>query len=142
MKIPRKFPWKTTIAGVEFSVYRTSVQKNGKNYKTFSVAYYLHGKREATRRSAWDEVWELIDEVVRAVRAKATESLELTGHDRRSYLAAVEVLLGEATVGQAARDYQSAQKVLKPHGLGVVEGGRAFGRPAKAFREDLPPRGC
>jgi hypothetical protein len=59
-----------------------------KKHDSFLAKYYEGVRLVSKRKSCWDEVETLVDEVVSAHRAQDPERLELTGMDRRIYLVA------------------------------------------------------
>ena len=125
MQKPKKFPFEHQVAGLVFRIYSspvTKLQEDGSrnNYESFSINYYEGARRISTRRNSWSEVEALVEEVALAHRKQDPERLELTGLDRRIYLAAVEALkpVGK-TVDLAAIDYAAATKILEPFKLDV-----------------------
>ncbi len=125
MKKPKKFPFEHQAGGIIFRIYfapLTKLQNDNtqKEYESYLVKYYEGARRVSNRRSSWPEVETLIEEVVTARRQQDPERLELTGLDRRVYLAAVEALkpVGK-TVDLAAIDYSAASKILEPFKLDV-----------------------
>lgn len=108
-----------------FRIYRsplTKTQTDGstKEYESFVVKYYQGARLVQRRKSSWDEVDTFIEEVVAAHRQQDPERLELTGMDRRIYLAAVEALKPvDKAVDLAAIDFAEAAKTLQPFKLDV-----------------------
>ena len=127
MKLPTQFPYEHKINGRVFRIYSATqirTQKDGTQaeYPSFLVTYYEGGSRLSIRKSSWADVETLLEEVVAAHRKNDPERLELTGRDRRIYLAALEALKpvgGE--VDQAVRDYAVAAQLLSPHQLAVPQ---------------------
>lgn len=128
MKKPEEFPHEHKAAGVVFQVYLAPLDRTGKdgtkrNYESFLVYYTQGGKRVPKRRSTWEDVETYIDDVVSALRKNDPERLELSGRDRRIYLAAVEALSPlSVDVDTAARDYVAAMKLFSKRDLGLVQG--------------------
>ncbi len=125
MKKPKKFPFEHQVGGIVFRVYSAPLTKlqndnTQKEYESYLVKYYEGARRVSNRRSSWPEVETLIEEVVEARRKQDPERLELTGLDRRVYLAAVEALkpVGK-TVDLAAIDYAAVTQILAPFKLDV-----------------------
>lgn len=123
MKQPKVFPHEHRAAGLVFRVHlapQKVVLKDGSTtqYESFLLQYYDAGKRVQVRRNTWPAIASLIEEIVVAHRQQDPERLELTGRDRRLYLAAVETLkpLG-LEVDRVAQDYAAAAAQLQPHGL-------------------------
>jgi hypothetical protein len=86
-------------------------------YESFLVKYYEGARLKQKRKQSWEAVDSLVEEVVAAHRKSDPERLELSGLDRRVYLAALETLkpLGIA-VDQAAINYVAMQ-MLAPYQL-------------------------
>lgn len=128
MKKPESFPFEHKTNGMVFHIYSTpqiKVQKDGKEttYDSFLLTYYEGGKRISKRRSTWEEIDALIEEVVAAHRKNDPERIELSGRDRRVYLAAVEALVPiGGDVDQAVRDHVVAVQLLAPHQVTVPQG--------------------
>lgn len=127
MKKPSSFPFEHQAGGTVFRVYRAVQQKTRddatqQEYESYLVKYYEGARLVQKRKSSWADVDTLIEEVVTARRNHDPERLELTGRDRRIYLAAVELLapLG-GDVDQAVREFVAAAQVLAPHDIGVLE---------------------
>jgi integrase len=86
------------------------------------VKYYESGQPVQKRQKSWEDVETRIEEVVAAIRKSDPERLELTGRDRRLYLAAAEALKPVGRdVDHAARQYAEAAKLLEPHKLEVAQ---------------------
>ena len=128
MKKPDHFPFEYSAAGLVFRVHRasqTAVLKGGgtAEYESFLLSCYVGGRRVQKRRNSWEDINQLIDDAVLAERQKDPERLELTGRDRRVYLAAVEALGPcHREVDAAARDYAFATQALSPYGMDVRQG--------------------
>src|SRR5271166_4377434 len=130
MKKPQEFPYEHQAGGLVFRIYsapQTINLKNGSKvtHDSFLVTRYEGGRRVPTRKKTWEEVEAHVEDVVSAHRKNDPESLELSGRDRRIYLAAVEALspLG-VDVDAAARDYATARNLLATRGLQLVQGAR------------------
>jgi len=127
MKKPANFPYEHTASGMVFQVYLAPLAKTDKQGKTtkydsFLVKYYIGGQLIQKRKSTWDDIETHIEEVVAAQRKNDPERLELSGRDRRIYLAAVEVVAPlKREVDEVARDFVAATQRLAPHGLGVTD---------------------
>lgn len=120
MKQPITFPFKHIAGGVVFDIYIAPVQrklKDGtvKEYHSFLVCHQEGARRVPKRCNTWDAVETRIDNVVTARRKQDPESIELTGLDRRIYLAAFEEAqkLG-LRVDEIVREYAAEVLVLKP----------------------------
>jgi hypothetical protein len=128
MKKPDSFPFQTQIAGLVFRVHLAPQETKLKDgtttqYESFLLQYYEAGQRIQKRRSSWEAIDELIEDVVAAHRQQDPERLELTGRDRRLYLSAVEALQSTGVeVDKAAQEFAEAARLLKDHGLGVLQG--------------------
>ena len=121
MKKPESFPFEHKTNGMVFNIYSTpqvKIQRDGTRttYDSFLLTYYEGGKRIPKRRSTWEEIDALIEEVVAAHRKNDPQRIELSGRDRRVYLAAVEALapIG-GDVDQAVRDYVTAMQLFAPY---------------------------
>lgn len=125
MKKPTAFPFEHQAGGLVFRVYSAPLTKlqndnTQKEYESYLVKYYEGSRQISNRRSSWKKVEALIEEVAIAHRKQDLERLELTGLDRRVYLAAVEALKPvDKTVDLAAIDYSAATKILEPFKLDV-----------------------
>ncbi len=110
-----------------FRIYSAPLVKTGQdgtktNYPSFLVKYYEGPKLIPKRQKSWEDVEIFIEAVVAARRAKDPERLELTGRDRRVYLAAAEALKEVGCdVDHAAREFADATKLVAPHNLGVKQ---------------------
>ena len=94
--------------------------RKSKQYESYLVSYYLGAQRVQKRASTWSKVEAIIEDVALAHRQQDPERLELTGVDRRAYLAAVEALRDTGkSVDGAASDFAAAHHVLEPHNLDV-----------------------
>jgi integrase len=127
VKEPKTFPHEYQSNGLVFRIYsapqlQTAADGTKTRYPSYLVKYYDGAKLTSKRHKSWDDVESFVEEVVAAVRKNDPERLELTGRDRRIYLAAVETLkpLGQE-VDQAAREYLAAARLLEPHKLTVVK---------------------
>ena len=123
MKEPKNFPYEHKAGGMVFKIYSAPLIKTNKDgtktpHPSFLVKYYEGPNLAQKRQKSWAEVEAHIEEVVAAHRAKDPERLELTGLDRRIYLAAVEALKSaNKTVDQAAREYVAATQLVSPNQL-------------------------
>ena len=110
-----------------FRIYSAPLAKTDENgekttYPSFLVKYQENGKPAQKRHKSWEDVEARIDEVVAAFRKNDPERLELTGRDRRLYLAAAEAVKeAGCDVDHAAREYAAAAKLLAPHKLQVLQ---------------------
>lgn len=128
MKEPTSFPFDYVASGVVFKVYSAPVTKTTSDgvectYPSFVVKHYDGARLVPKRQKTWREVEAYIDEVIAAIRQKDPERLELTGRDRRVYLAATEALqsLG-CDVDHAAREYALVLRTLAPFQLQPSQG--------------------
>lgn len=119
MKRPIKFPFDYTVSGLVFQIYlapMTRQLKNGttKHYDSFLIYHQEGAKRVQTRRATWEGVEAYVEEVVSARRKNDPESLQLSGSDRRIYLAALEEAqkLG-LRVDEIVREYVAGANILK-----------------------------
>ena len=125
MKKPNSFPFEYQAGGLIFRVYEAPLTKTEtggtkKRYESFLVRHYEGVDLIQDRKKSWEDVETLIEEVVTAHRKNDPERLELTGMDRRVYLAAVDALRPVAkSVDQAAIDYAAATQVLAPHQMDI-----------------------
>ena len=137
MKEPESFPYEHQAGGMVFQIYlapQTRTLKDGsqKAYDSFLVTYYEGGKRVPKRKSTWSEVEALIEDVAAARRKNDPERLELTGRDRRIYLAALEALAPVGIdVDQAARGYAAAAQLVSPYKLDVPQAAQALSEALK-----------
>ena len=120
MQQPSNFPFRHVTGGVVFDIYLAPVKrklKDGslKEYSSFLVYHWEGSRRVPKRCNTWDAVETRIENVVTARRKQDPESLELTGLDRRIYLAALEEAqrLG-LRVDEIVREYAAQVLVLKP----------------------------
>ncbi len=140
MKKPDHFPFEYSAAGLVFRVHRASQERvlrngNAAEYESFLLSYYVGGDRVQKRRNSWEDIYTLIEDAVTAERQKDPERLELTGRDRRVYLAAVEALAPcHREVDGAARDYASAAQVLSPFGMDVRQGAQVLAEALKELK--------
>jgi len=127
MRQPTAFPFEHQAGGLVFRIYSAPLVKTDKNgaktkYPSFLVKYQESGLPVQKRQKSWAEVEAHIEEVVAAIRKQDPERLELTGRDRRLYLAAAEALKEKGCdVDHAAREYAAAAKLLAPHKLEVLQ---------------------
>jgi integrase len=127
MKKPDNFPYEHTASGMVFQIYFAPLERTDKEGKTtkydsFLVKYHMGGKLAQKRKSNWEDIETHIEEVVAAQRKSDPERLELSGRDRRIYLAAVEAVTPlKRDVDDVAREFVAATQKLAPHGLGVPE---------------------
>ncbi len=127
MKEPKNFPYEHKAGGMVFKIYSAPLIKTNKDgtktpHPSFLVKYYEGPNLAQKRQKSWAEVEAHIEEVVAAHRAKDPERLELTGLDRRIYLAAVEALKSaNKTVDQAAREYVAATQLVSPYQMEIVQ---------------------
>jgi integrase len=141
MKKPKHFPFEHQAGGLVFRIYsapqvRTKGNVTKKTYESFLVKYYEGPNLAQSRKKNWEEVETFIDEVVAAHRNKDPERLELTGLDRRIYLAAVEVLKSSnKAVDQAARDYVAATHLVSPYKLEIVPAAQLLADTLKRLEE-------
>jgi len=126
MKKPQAFPFEHLAGGKVFNISTAPLfkpQRDGtiKKYESFIVGFYEGARRVQKRRSSWEKVEALIEDIVAAHRKKDPERLELTGLDRRIYLAAVEALSSSnKAVDQAVRDCVAATKLVAPYEMEIV----------------------
>ena len=129
MKEPEKFPCDHKAGGMVFKIYAAPLVKNNKDgtkttHPSFLVKHYEGANHIQKRQKSWEDVEAHIEEVVAAHRANDPERLELTGRDRRSYLAAVDALEKEKVkceVDHAAREFAAATTILGPYNLNVKQ---------------------
>lgn len=123
MKKPESFPHEHKVSGIIFRIYAATQVRHWKNrrkaqYESYLVKYYEGGKLVTVRKSTWDDVETLVEEVVAAVRKNDPERLELTGRDRRVYLAAAEVARPlNRDVDDLVKEHAAATYLLAPHGM-------------------------
>lgn len=125
MKKPQSFPYEHQAGGMVFHIYSAPLSmrlKDGttKKHDSYLIKYYEGVRLVSKRRSSWEDVETFVEEVVVARRAQDPERLELTGMDRRVYLAAVEALkpVGKP-VDLAAIDYAAAAQTIEPFKLDI-----------------------
>lgn len=125
MKKPTNFPYEYQAGGMVFRIYVATMvmsQQDGTKvkYESFLVKYYEGARLKQKRKQSWEAVEALVEEVVAAHRKSDPERLELSGLDRRVYLAALETLkpVGIA-VDQAAINYVAAMQMLAPYQLDI-----------------------
>jgi hypothetical protein len=123
MKLPESFPYEHKAGGMVFQIYlapQTRTRKDGTEtqYDSFLVYHQQGGKRVPKRQATWGKVETYIEEVVTAHRKNDPERLELTGRDRRIYLAALDAAkpLGRE-VDDLVREHVAATRLLAPHGV-------------------------
>lgn len=126
MKEPTVFPFEHQAAGLVFRIYSAPLVKTNKDgtettHRSFLVKHYEGANHIQKRQKSWEDVEAYIEEVAAAHRAKDPERLELTGLDRRIYLAAVEALKStNKAVDQAVRDCVAATNLVAPYGMEIV----------------------
>ncbi|MFO1501296.1 MAG: hypothetical protein U1G07_23385 [Verrucomicrobiota bacterium] len=138
MKKPDSFPYEHKAGGMVFQIYSAPLFKTAKSgerirYESFLASHHEGGRRIQKRKPTWQDVETYIEDVVTAHRQSDPERLELTGRDRRIYLAALEAVkpLGR-DVDDVARELVSAIGGLKK---------REVDRPtAEATVEELPDK--
>src|ERR1035438_2087412 len=129
MKQPTDFPNEYQAGGMVFRIYWAPVAKTNKDgtettHPSFLVKHYKGDVHVQKRQKSWEDVETYIEEVVAAHRANDPERLELTGRDRRNYLAAVDALEEEKVkcdVDHAAREFAAATNMLCPFNLDVKQ---------------------
>jgi len=143
MKKPSSFPFEHQAGGTVFRIYSATMVKSQQGgskveYESFLVKYYEGARLKQKRKQSWEAVEAHVEEVVAAHRKNDPERLELSGLDRRVYLAALEALkqVGKG-VDQAAIDYAAASQVLAPYQLDIRQAAQMLADTLKRL-EKMP----
>lgn len=140
MKEPKTFPYEYQASGLVFRIYKapmvqTAADGTKTSYPSFLVKYYEGGRLVPKRQKTWQDVEAFIEEVVSAVRKNDPERLELTGRDRRIYLAAAEAAKPvNRDVDELVREHVSANSLLAPHGLDLPKGAQILDEALKQLK--------
>ena len=91
-----------------------------KTYDSFLVEYYVGAKRKRVRRSTYAKALSAANEVGVKLLNSDIESLQLSGKDRRVYLAALDNLKGiEKPLDHVTKEYADAIRML-PAGVSII----------------------
>lgn len=119
-----KFPLTVTESGVSAKIYRGKQTRNGTIYNGFIVAYSLLGKRKQVWRSELGDAKTHAREVCGRIANGESEVLQLTNHDRLTYLRAVEAVSAlRIPIDVLCREYAEAAAILKGR-ASIVEAAR------------------
>ena len=92
-----------------------------KEYESFLIEYYVAGKRKRVRRNTHEKAVAKAQEIGVKLLNNDTESLQITGADRRAYLSAKENLKGtEKSLDHATKEFADAFKILHPLGVSLL----------------------
>ncbi len=141
MKEPAAFPFEYQANGLIFRVYsaavvRTAPDGTKTSYPSFLVKYYEGGRLIPKRQKSWEDVEAFIEDVVSAMRKNDPERLELSGRDRRIYLAALEAAKPlNRDVDDLVREQVSASKLLSVHGLDLPKASQILDEALRQLKE-------
>jgi integrase len=116
---------------IEKKPTESSPNKNSKPavevYESYIVEHYEGNKRVRERRRNYKEALTRANEIKTKLLNQDVESLRLTGHDRRTFLAVVENLrVCGVSAEHATKEYADAFKELAPLNLKVLEAVQTF----------------
>lgn len=119
-----KFPLTVTESGVSAKIYRGKQTRNGTIYDGFIVAYSLLGKRKQVWRSDLEDAKTHAREACGRIANGESAVLQLTSHDRLTYLRAVEAVSAiRVPIDVLCREYAEAAAILKGR-ASIVEAAR------------------
>lgn len=115
------------------TVHRSPTTVAGKRYDSFTVIYYLNGKRKRERFKEYRKAFSRAEEAAIKLSNGDSAALELTGDDRRIYLGAIETLsdFPETTLDMAVREYAEARKLLGE--VSLLEASKFFDRHGRSI---------
>ena len=129
MKTPDKFPVEIKAGGSVVKIYPAKVirkaqeGKEQETYDSFLVTYYEGGKRIQIRRAPYEAAYKKATEIAAAIKEADYDSIQLSGRDRRIFLAAQERLEPlKLDLDSAVQEFVQAHAVLHPYGLSVRRG--------------------
>jgi len=114
------------------TIHQTPTTVGGKTYNSFTVVYYLNGERKRERFNDYSKAFAQAEEIATKLSNGESAALELTGDDRRIYLAAMECLRDCQGVSLeiAAREYAQARKLLGP--ASIMEAAKFYDRHGRS----------
>ena len=87
-----KFPLAVKVGSAVVKIYRGEVKHNRKKYDLFTLAYYQNGKRQRRTFGDFDDAKKAANEIATKISHGRVNVKELTGADRESYIAALNLL--------------------------------------------------
>lgn len=112
-----KFPLTVTEAGVSAKIYRGTQTHKGTKYRGFIVTYSLLGKRKQVWRSELPDAKTAARDACTKIANGEQAVLQLTNHDRMTYLRAAEAVAPVQTpIDVACREFATAFKLLEGRG--------------------------
>ena len=127
MKV-EKWPLVITDAGVSARIRKVSQIKNGGNYQSYVVDYFLLGERKQKWHSDLNEARSFARDACRRVAQGQHLVLQLTNEDRLVYLRALESLKGlNVPLDVAAAELAEARNALQGKGT-LLEAARELAR--------------
>ena len=88
-----KFPKVVKVGSAVVRIYRGKVKMKRRSYTAFTVAYYQNGKRQRSVFGNFDDARKAAQEIALKIAHGRVNVEELTGADRESYIAALNLLL-------------------------------------------------
>lgn len=88
-----KFPKVVKVGSAVVKIYRGNVKMKRRSYPAFTVAYYQNGKRQRSVFGNFDDARKAAQEIALKIAHGRVNVKELTGADRESYIAALNLLL-------------------------------------------------
>jgi len=129
MDTPKEFPVEIKAGGSVIKIYPAKVKHSGQPgekdevYESFLVTYYEGGKRIQVRRAPYEAAYKKAKEIADAIKESDYESIQLSGRDRRIYLAAQEKIAPlKLDLDSAIQVLVDSHNILVPYGLTVRTG--------------------
>jgi integrase len=108
-----KFPVTVTEQGVTAKIRKITKQKNGCNYTSYVVEYFLLGKRKQVWRSDFTEAKTTATDACLKIANGSQSSMELKDKERLAYARAIEFLEPVHTpIDTACHEYADATQIL------------------------------
>ena len=114
VKAPKQFPVVVRTGSVSVKIYRTTREKDGSEYTSYTISYTAaDGKRKLKAFADYGEAYEEARAVSLKLAQGEIQVAQLTAADRRSYgHALAELKPTGAALESAAKEYAEAIKVL------------------------------
>src|SRR4029077_9629438 len=87
-----KFPKVVKAGSAVVTIYRGKVKMKRGRYDAFTVAYYQNGERQRSVFGNFDDAKKAAQEIATKIAHGRVNVKELTGADRESYIAALNLL--------------------------------------------------
>jgi len=141
MATPRNFPVEIKTGGTVIRILRdpqripialpsasNPSKAKTKRYDSFVVEYYVGGKRRRIRRNTYKKALAEVDLLKVQLLNNDVEALQITGADRRIYLAALANLKGiDKPLDHVTKEYADAATILHPLGVSMMSAITQFG---------------